>query len=224
MPVSEQTRDPYVILGVAKDATLAEVQQSFRLLQTLWHPEAWVTKPKAQRDFAARSLEDVLWANDKVGDARSRAAWDREAAARAASSSPPPPRADGTGPSRSDDTGGARPRPEAEQRHHAQPPPPPPYGRPRPPAGKAGQRGPAQYGYRAPAGPTATRGPATTGRSWPPTWALVLGALFLVMPVTSEVLNRIHYSSFNVLWSLVAGAAFVVVLRHVGRRRADQGW
>ncbi len=89
--MDDTVRDPYTILDVSPTASLGEVQTAYRLLQTTYHPEAWITKPQAQREYAARKLEQVLWAGDKVGNATSRAKWDTTVAQTAASPPPPAP-------------------------------------------------------------------------------------------------------------------------------------
>ena len=54
-------RDPYQILGVAKDASAADVKKAFRKLAKKFHPDQHPDDPKAQERFAeANSAYEIL--------------------------------------------------------------------------------------------------------------------------------------------------------------------
>jgi DnaJ-class molecular chaperone len=65
-------RDPYQILGVAKDASGADVKKAFRKLAKQHHPDQNPKDPKAKEKFAeANSAYEIL------GDDKKRAQFDR---------------------------------------------------------------------------------------------------------------------------------------------------
>ena len=65
-------RDPYQILGVAKDASHADVKKAFRRLAKQHHPDQHPDDPKAKDRFAeANSAYEIL------GDEKKRAQFDR---------------------------------------------------------------------------------------------------------------------------------------------------
>jgi len=65
-------RDPYQILGVAKDAPQADVKKAFRKLAKQHHPDQNPNDPKAQAKFA-----EVNSAYEILGDEKKRGAFDR---------------------------------------------------------------------------------------------------------------------------------------------------
>jgi DnaJ-class molecular chaperone len=65
-------RDPYQILGVAKDASHADVKKAFRKLAKLHHPDQHPNDPKAKDRFSeANAAYEIL------GDEKKRAQFDR---------------------------------------------------------------------------------------------------------------------------------------------------
>jgi DnaJ-class molecular chaperone len=65
-------RDPYQILGVAKDASHGDVKKAFRKLAKLHHPDQHPNDPKAKDRFAeANAAYEIL------GDEKKRAQFDR---------------------------------------------------------------------------------------------------------------------------------------------------
>lgn len=64
-------RDPYAILGVAKNATAGEIKSAFRKLAKKHHPDANKDDPKAQERFA-----EVSHAYEIVGDEAKRKQFD----------------------------------------------------------------------------------------------------------------------------------------------------
>jgi len=65
-------RDPYQILGVAKDASAADIKKAFRKLAKKYHPDQNPDDPKAQEHFSeANSAYEI------VGDEKKRAQFDR---------------------------------------------------------------------------------------------------------------------------------------------------
>ena len=65
-------RDPYQILGVAKDASQADVKKAFRKLAKQHHPDQNPNDPKSQAKFA-----EVNSAYEILGDEKKRGAFDR---------------------------------------------------------------------------------------------------------------------------------------------------
>jgi DnaJ-class molecular chaperone len=65
-------RDPYKTLGVAKDASPAEVKKAFRKLAKQHHPDQNPNDPKAKEHFA-----EINAAYEIVGDEKKRAQFDR---------------------------------------------------------------------------------------------------------------------------------------------------
>jgi DnaJ-class molecular chaperone len=65
-------RDPYQILGVAKDASQADVKKAFRKLAKQHHPDQSPNDPKAKEKFA-----ELNAAYEIVGDEKKRSAFDR---------------------------------------------------------------------------------------------------------------------------------------------------
>lgn len=65
-------RDPYKILGVAKDASAADVKKAYRKLAKQFHPDQNPNDPKAQEKFS-----EVNAAYEIVGDDKKRAQFDR---------------------------------------------------------------------------------------------------------------------------------------------------
>lgn len=64
-------RDPYVVLGVAKSATAAEIKSAFRKLAKANHPDANRDDPKAQERFG-----EISRAYEIIGDADKRKKFD----------------------------------------------------------------------------------------------------------------------------------------------------
>ena len=65
-------RDPYDVLGVAKNASAKDIKSAFRKLAKKYHPDQNPDDPKAKERFAAASQ-----AYDVIGDEKNRAAFDR---------------------------------------------------------------------------------------------------------------------------------------------------
>lgn len=65
-------RDPYVVLGVPKTATEAEIKKAFRKQAKLYHPDAHPNDPKAKEKFA-----EINAAYEIVGDGEKRGKFDR---------------------------------------------------------------------------------------------------------------------------------------------------
>jgi DnaJ-class molecular chaperone len=65
-------RDPYEVLGVAKNASAKDIKSAFRKLAKKYHPDQNPDDPKAKDRFAA-----VNQAYEVVGDEKQRAAFDR---------------------------------------------------------------------------------------------------------------------------------------------------
>ncbi|MFC5385241.1 DnaJ C-terminal domain-containing protein [Aquamicrobium segne] len=65
-------RDPYEVLGVAKNASAKEIKSAYRKLAKKYHPDQNPDDPKAKDQFAVASQ-----AYEIVGDEKQRAAFDR---------------------------------------------------------------------------------------------------------------------------------------------------
>ena len=65
-------RDPYEVLGVARDASAKEIKSAYRKLAKRHHPDQNPDDPKAKDRFAAANQ-----AYEIVGDEKSRQAFDR---------------------------------------------------------------------------------------------------------------------------------------------------
>jgi DnaJ-class molecular chaperone len=65
-------RDPYEVLGVAKDASAKDIKAAYRKLAKKHHPDQNPNDPKAKDRFAA-----VNQAYEVVGDEKARGAYDR---------------------------------------------------------------------------------------------------------------------------------------------------
>ncbi len=65
-------RDPYQVLGVAKDASQKDIKSAYRKLAKKHHPDQNPDDPKAQEQFA-----EVNQAYEIVGDDKTRKAYDR---------------------------------------------------------------------------------------------------------------------------------------------------
>ena len=65
-------RDPYDILGVAKDASQKDIKSAFRKLAKKYHPDQNPDDPKAKENFAAANQ-----AYEILGDEQKRKAFDR---------------------------------------------------------------------------------------------------------------------------------------------------
>jgi DnaJ-class molecular chaperone len=66
------TRDPYAVLGVAKNASAADIKKAFRRQAKLLHPDRNRNDPKASQKFA-----ELNQAYEIVGDEKQRARYDR---------------------------------------------------------------------------------------------------------------------------------------------------
>ena len=64
-------RNPYEVLGVAKNATPKEIQQAYRRLARKFHPDV-SSDPKAQGLF-----DEIKLAYDLLSDPKKRGAYDR---------------------------------------------------------------------------------------------------------------------------------------------------
>lgn len=65
-------RDPYDVLGVAKNATAKDIKAAFRKLAKKYHPDQNPDDPKAKEQFTAANQ-----AYEILGDEKNRAAFDR---------------------------------------------------------------------------------------------------------------------------------------------------
>lgn len=64
--------DPYKVLGVAREATAAEIRKAYRALAKQWHPDTNPDKPEAEARFKTISAAYAL-----LSDAEQRGRYDR---------------------------------------------------------------------------------------------------------------------------------------------------
>ena len=64
-------RDPYAVLGVAKDVSTAEIKKAYRKLAKLHHPDLQPGDAKAEQTF-----KEISQANTLLGDKNKRARYD----------------------------------------------------------------------------------------------------------------------------------------------------
>ncbi|MEM9035993.1 MAG: J domain-containing protein [Actinomycetota bacterium] len=77
--------DHYEVLGVDRDANAAEIRRAYLGRARALHPDRWTDRSEADRRKAERAMQDVNEAWRVLGDAGSRAKYDRPRP-----SSPPP--------------------------------------------------------------------------------------------------------------------------------------
>ncbi|PYI17817.1 DnaJ-domain-containing protein [Aspergillus japonicus CBS 114.51] len=96
--------DPYVVLGVQKDATLADIKSAHRKLVLKWHPDK--VKDESQRSQAQDEFQKVQQAYELLSDETRRAKYDnkvrlaelrREMMARGGNPNGSPSRSNGSG-------------------------------------------------------------------------------------------------------------------------------
>lgn len=66
----------YAVLGVAPDASDAEIQRAFRRLAKLWHPDRYTGAPPVMRERAERRMRMLLRARDVLADPVRRHEYD----------------------------------------------------------------------------------------------------------------------------------------------------
>lgn len=64
--------DPYVILGVDRDATKKEIKDSYKALMLIWHPD----KNRDRQEESTKMSEDILKAYKTLTDEEARQNWD----------------------------------------------------------------------------------------------------------------------------------------------------
>ena len=70
--------DPYSVLGVAPNATQAEIDRAYRALLRQHHPDTRAVSDERQSALSDQALQRVLAAHEILGDPALRAAYDRE--------------------------------------------------------------------------------------------------------------------------------------------------
>lgn len=63
-------KDPYVILGVSKDASDDDIKAAYRELAKKYHPDKYIDNPLA--DLAAEKMKEINEAYDKIINSRKR--------------------------------------------------------------------------------------------------------------------------------------------------------
>jgi DnaJ-class molecular chaperone len=69
--------NPYQILAVPKDASQNDIKKRYRELCLRYHPDKNVNKPESEREKCETIFKTVQKANSLIGDAESRARYDR---------------------------------------------------------------------------------------------------------------------------------------------------
>ena len=69
--------DLYSLLGVARDASTAEIKSSYKRLAKRLHPDVHMSKPEAERAAAERAFKAAKEAYEVLSDERKRMAYDR---------------------------------------------------------------------------------------------------------------------------------------------------
>lgn len=70
-------RDPYEVLGLAKNASEDDIKKSYRKLAMKYHPDRQSDKSKAEQDKAEASFKTVKTAYELLSDAAKREEFDR---------------------------------------------------------------------------------------------------------------------------------------------------
>lgn len=68
------SRSHYETLGVARDASLADIRKAYRVLALRWHPDK---NPGCDRDEVSRKFVEIGAAYEVLSDEQKRAAYDR---------------------------------------------------------------------------------------------------------------------------------------------------
>ena len=81
VPAEEQ--DPYSLLGVTRESSVAEIRDRYRLLVQIWHPDRHQSSPANVREEVTRQMQRINAAYQQLTAAHEREARDRQARERA---------------------------------------------------------------------------------------------------------------------------------------------
>ncbi|GIJ31844.1 J domain-containing protein [Micromonospora sediminimaris] len=77
--MSRNEQDPYVLLGVSRDASLAQIRERYLILVQVWHPDKHQSSPENVRAEATRQMQQINRAYKLLTDVREREARERQA-------------------------------------------------------------------------------------------------------------------------------------------------
>jgi curved DNA-binding protein CbpA len=89
MIMATEPSDPYAILGVARDATQAQISAAYRALLRRYHPDTRTAADTSGDETSDAALQHVLIAYTVLRDPARRSAYDRRTAPRTALTSTP---------------------------------------------------------------------------------------------------------------------------------------
>ncbi|MGC4808930.1 J domain-containing protein [Micromonospora sp. DT228] len=72
-------QDPYTLLGVTRDSSLAEIRERYLVLVQIWHPDRHQSSPESVRDEVTRQMQWINAAYKNLTDAHEREARARQA-------------------------------------------------------------------------------------------------------------------------------------------------
>ena len=76
VPSDEQ--DPYTVLGVTRESSVAEIRERYRLLVQIWHPDRHQSSPANVREEVTRQMQRINAAYQRLTAAHERAARERQ--------------------------------------------------------------------------------------------------------------------------------------------------
>ncbi|MBQ1050304.1 J domain-containing protein [Micromonospora sp. C51] len=77
--MSRNEQDPYVLLGVSRDASPAQIRERYLILVQVWHPDKHQSSPENVRAEATRQMQQINHAYKLLTDVRERETRERQA-------------------------------------------------------------------------------------------------------------------------------------------------
>ncbi|GIJ12821.1 DnaJ domain-containing protein [Micromonospora andamanensis] len=77
--MSPNEQDPYVLLGVSREASLAQIRGRYLILVQVWHPDKHHSSPENVRAEATRQMQQINRAYKLLTDVRERETRERQA-------------------------------------------------------------------------------------------------------------------------------------------------
>ncbi|MEV2241388.1 J domain-containing protein [Micromonospora sp. NPDC049891] len=77
--MSPNEQDPYVLLGVSREASLAQIRERYLILVQVWHPDKHQASPENVRAEATRQMQQINNAYKLLTDVRERETRERRA-------------------------------------------------------------------------------------------------------------------------------------------------
>ncbi|GIJ21464.1 J domain-containing protein [Micromonospora lutea] len=75
--MSPDEQDPHVLLGVSRDASLAQIRERYLILVQVWHPDKHQASPQNVREEATRQMQHINAAYKLLTDSRERETRER---------------------------------------------------------------------------------------------------------------------------------------------------